>query len=132
MTRKTWTFPVNQRIVRSERDFLPLIQAPELRSAALKFPPLSREIQELKCLNPKSMLARNLILPQIQYHSRTIQRVPSQTTRYEPALIKSTSLATEPTTILTRIVARQRPNSWKWWAANSRRESAVNSLRRQE
>src|ERR1039457_5417153 len=102
--------PVNQRTIESERDFLPLIQIPSTGSAVLKFSPLVVAVQELKCLIPKSKLARNLTVPHSPKPSRKIQRVPSLRTRYEPAHIKSTSLATETAPMLTRIGARRRPN----------------------
>ena len=72
---------------------------PELGQPFWSFLLLVVAVQELKCLIPKSKLARNLTLPNSQNLSRKIQRVPSQKTRYEPALTKSTSLATEPITM---------------------------------
>src|SRR5271166_4031679 len=95
--------PVNQRTIESEKIFYLSFRPPELGQPFWSFLLLVVAVQELKCLNPKSKLARNLTLPNSQSPSNKIQRVPSQTTRYEPALTKSTSPATETTTILTRI-----------------------------
>src|SRR5271157_5529396 len=83
---------------------------PELGQPFWSFLLLVVTVQELKCLIPKFKLPINLTIPHSQNHFRKIQIAPSHKTRYESALTKSTSRATEPTTILTRIGARQRPN----------------------
>ena len=83
---------------------------PELGQPFWSFLLLVVSVQELKCLIPKFKLARNLTLPNSQNPSRMIQRGPSLIARYELALTRSTSFATEPITMLTRIGARQRPN----------------------